>query len=190
MSKKDRYKPLEAWRIITNPSKGITPAIICCNTKYSRNIGMITRLASCYDVKQVWFTGNRVAEDIEQHGRIPREERFKGYEDVELIWHERPLDFFPNATPVAIEVKENAEQLHQFEHPQNPIYIFGQEDGSLPRWVLHHCHRFVVIPTKHCLNISTAVSTILWDRQYKEYLNGKDITDFVTPGTFEKRGYE
>lgn len=187
MSKKDTYKPLEAWRIVTNPKVGITPAIILMNPKFANNVGMVTRLASCYGVKQIWFTGSRVADDIEKHGRIPREERMKGYEDVELIYHERPLDFFPNATPVAIEVRENSELLHQFEHPENPVYIFGPEDGSLPKWSLHKCHRFVIIPTKHCLNLATATSTILWDRQYKQYLNGYD--DFTTPGSFERRGY-
>lgn len=188
MSKKDTYKPLEAWRVVTDPKVGITPALILMNPKFARNVGMVTRLASCYGVKQVWFTGTRVAEDIEKHGRIPREERMKGYEDVDLVYHERPLDFFKEATPIAIEVRQNSELLHQFDHPEKPVYIFGQEDGSLPKWVLHKCHRFVIIPTRHCLNLATATSTILWDRQYKQYMNGDD--SFVTPGSFEHRGYE
>lgn len=190
MSKKDTYKPLEAWRIISNPKTGIIPSILLSNPKFANNVGMVTRLASCYDIRQVWFTGSRVAEDVEKHGRIPREERMKGYEKVDLIHSDRPFDFFKGATPVAVEVRENAEPLHMFEHPENPVYVFGQEDGSIPQALLRHCHRFVIIPTNHCLNLATAVSTLLWDRKLKSYLNGElDITSFVTPGEVENRGF-
>lgn len=190
MSKRDTYKPLEAWRIISAPKAGITPSILLSNPKFANNVGMVTRLASCYDVRQVWFTGTRVAEDVEKHGRIPREERMKGYESVELINSDKPFNFFGNVTPVAVEVRENAEPLHMFEHPENPLYVFGQEDGAIPQALLRHCHRFVIIPTKHCLNLATAVSTLLWDRKYKQYLNGEvDVTDFTTPGITEERGF-
>ena len=46
---------------------------------------------------------------------------------------------------------------------------------------------FVVIPTKHCLNLATAVATMLWDRQYKGWLGG-DRGNLSTPGEFEGRG--
>jgi tRNA(Leu) C34 or U34 (ribose-2'-O)-methylase TrmL len=29
------------------------------------------------------------------------------------------------------------------------------------------CHRFVKIPTKHCLNLANAVATVLYDRHAK-----------------------
>ena len=68
---------------------------------------------------------------------------------------------------MAVEVRENAESLPHFEHPENAVYVFGPEDGSLGRLTLQHCHRFVVLPTKHCLNLATAVSTVLYDREAK-----------------------
>jgi tRNA(Leu) C34 or U34 (ribose-2'-O)-methylase TrmL len=37
---------------------------------------------------------------------------------------------------------------------------------------LRHCHRFVRIPTRHCLNLATAVSTVLYDRHLKRVLAG------------------
>ncbi len=37
----------------------------------------------------------------------------------------------------------------------------------MPPVLLAQCHRFVVIPTRHCLNLATAVSTVLWDRATK-----------------------
>jgi tRNA C32,U32 (ribose-2'-O)-methylase TrmJ len=47
------------------------------------------------------------------------------------------------------------------------LYIFGPEDGSIPQSVLKECHRFVVIPTKHCVNLAAAVYLVLYDRQVK-----------------------
>ena len=59
--------------------------------------------------------------------------------------------------------------------------------ASVSKALLGHCHRFVVIPTRHCLNLATAVATVLWDREYKRWLSGK-AEMLVTPGEYERRG--
>ena len=170
------------------PPHGETPAVALVDPKYPHNVGMVVRLASCYGFRQVWFTGDRVSLNPARGDRLPREERMKGYRDVELVHYEHPFDQFPpGTTPVAVEVRANSEPLHTFEHPENPLYVFGREDGSLPPAVLPHCHRFVVIPTRHCLNLATAVATVLWDRAYKRWLSGEG-EELVTPGEFEQRG--
>ena len=169
---------------------GVTPSIMLYNPKTSINVGMVVRLASAFGVKQVWYTGGRVDAEIRARGRIAREERMKGYKNVDIINYDYPLEQFPKgSTPVAIEVRENSEPLHTFEHPENPIYVFGPEDGSIPSPVLNRCHRFVVIPTRHCLNLATAVTAVMYDRTLKGYLSGSiDMTDFTTPGEYEGRG--
>ena len=169
-----------------SPEHGVAPALVLINPKYDANVAKAIRLASCYGMQQVWWTGNRVT--LDQKRRLPREERMKGYKDVSMIQYDRPFDQFPaNVTPVAIEVRENSENLLQFEHPENPVYVFGPEDGSIDRVLLGHCHRFVVIPTRHCLNLATAIATVLWDRRYKQWMNGEDA-NVMTPGQFEARG--
>lgn len=167
---------------------GTTPSILLVNPKYGHNVGGVLRLASCYGLAQVWHTGNRIEYKSGKKGRVrlPREERMKGYRDVQLINFDYPFEQFQDVTPVAIEVRPNAERLHDFEHPEHPLYVFGPEDGSIDQVFLRHCHRFVVIPTRHCLNLATAVATVLWDRQYKSFLNGEAIK--LTPGEFEQRG--
>lgn len=167
---------------------GKTPAILLANPKYGKNVGMVLRLASCYGLSQVWYTGTRIEYERGKKGkvRLPREERMKGYREVELIGYDYPFDQFKDVTPVAVEVKQNSERLHDFEHPENPLYVFGPEDGSIDPVLLRHCHRFVIIPTRHCLNLATAVATILWDRQYKDFLLGGQSV--FTPGEFEQRG--
>lgn len=163
---------------------GIAPAIGLYNPKHARNVGMVLRLASCYGIKQLWFTGNRVSLNEEKGKRLPREERMKGYKNVELYHFDYLFDCFDSdIVPVAIEVRDNSEPLHTFEHPEKALYVFGPEDGSIPSHYLQHCHRFVVIPTRHCLNLATAVSTVLWDRFVK-----LGEVDYVTPGMYEHRG--
>lgn len=166
---------------------GMAPALALIDPKYANNVGMVVRLASCYGIPQVWFTGDRVREEIEKRGRLPREERMKGYNSTQVIHYDNVFDQFPqDVTPVAIEVRKNSEPLHTFVHPEKPLYVFGPEDGSIPSVLYRHCHRFVVIPTRHCLNLATAVATLLWDRQYKRYLEG--IEEPTTPGDHEGRG--
>ena len=166
---------------------GKTPAIVLLNPKFARNVGVAVRAASCYSFKQVWFTGDRLEQDPHLKKRLPREERMKGYRSVEIIHYDRPFERFPKGvTPVAIEVRANAEPLFSFVHPENPVYIFGPEDGSISGTNLAHCHRFVVIPTKHCLNLAVAIGTVLYDRAQKEWLKTGESP--ITPGEWEQRG--
>lgn len=170
------------------PAHGETPAIALANPKYPHNVGMVVRLASCYGLRQVWFTGDRVSLNPTKGERLPREERMKGYKDVQIIHYENFFDQFSiGVTPVAVEVRANSEHLHSFEHPEKALYVFGPEDGSIPTALLPHCHRFLVIPTRHCLNLATAVATVLWDREYKRWLKG-EVDMPTTPGEYENRG--
>jgi tRNA(Leu) C34 or U34 (ribose-2'-O)-methylase TrmL len=144
------------------------PAIVLWNPKYQHNVGQIVRLASCYGIGQVWSSGDRVP--ITSHDksyRLPREERMRGYADVMLASCERPLDqFAPDTAFVAVEYN-SGENLPEFEHPPNAVYVFGPEDGSLPVQARIKCWRFVHIPTQHCLNLATAVANVLYDRMIK-----------------------
>jgi tRNA(Leu) C34 or U34 (ribose-2'-O)-methylase TrmL len=155
----------------------VAPAIILHYPKYPHNVGQVVRLASCYGIPQVWYSGNRVALDGEQ--RLPREERMRGYQDVTLIRDPDPLarmkeHYGHRICPVAVELRPNSEFLPDFVHPDHPsenehypVYIFGPEDGSLPGPILKECWRFVAIPSFQCLNLATAVATVLYDRMAK-----------------------
>lgn len=146
---------------------GVTPSVALINPKFPHNVGAALRAASCYGARQVWFTGDRVGFGLRGAKRLPREERMKGYRDVELRHYDRIFDQFRDVVPVAVELRPNSESLPQFEHPENALYLFGPEDGSIPQMYLQHCHRFVVIPTRHCVNLAAAVYTVLYDRQCK-----------------------
>ena len=149
---------------------GVTPAVALINPKFPHNVGAALRAASCFGVPQVWFTGDRITLGLKGAKRLPREERMKGYRDVDLRHFDHIFDQYEDdITPVAIELRPNAETLPSFVHPERPLYIFGPEDGSIPQVVLRNCHRFVVIPTKHCVNLAAAVYLVLYDRQVKAF---------------------
>lgn len=151
------------------------PGIIMVNTKYVHNVAAAIRAASCFDVSRLVWTGPRV--DPEGLDRLPREERMKGYKDV--LWsHDKlnkPFELFEHGViPVCVELVENSETLSVFEHPENPVYVFGPEDGGVPQVLRRFCHRFVHIPSNHCLNLACAINVVLYDRKMKRQLQGID----------------
>jgi tRNA(Leu) C34 or U34 (ribose-2'-O)-methylase TrmL len=164
---------------------GRAPAIVLVNPKFPHNVGAAVRAASCYGIEQVWFTGDRVQLAGERRYRLPREERMRGYQEVELRHYDQPFDAFAAAVPVAVELRRNAESLIEFVHPENAVYVFGPEDGSLDRGVLGLCHRFVAIPTRHCTNLAAAVYTVLYDRHAKRVRDGRE-----SPHTVVGRGFD
>lgn len=161
-------EPMSLRKLVgkNHPMIGRTPAVVLVNPKYPRNVGAVVRACSCYGLDQLWYTGDRFS--LDKGERLPREERMKGYAEVEVIQYDMPFDMFDKSIPkIALEVRPGSEPLPQFEHPEQAVYVFGPEDGSIPSQVLAHCHRFVSIPTRHCMNLSAAVYTVLYDRQMK-----------------------
>jgi len=144
---------------------GVPPAVMLTNPKHARNVGAALRACSCFDVRQLWYTGNRVT--MNRKHRLPREERMKGYNDVEVRQYDYVFDQFNGTVPVAVELVPGAVPLTTFEHPENALYVFGPEDGGLERVTLQHCHHFVQIPARHCTNLAAAVYITLYDRMLK-----------------------
>jgi tRNA(Leu) C34 or U34 (ribose-2'-O)-methylase TrmL len=159
--------------------KTCTPAVIMHDPKYPHNVGAAVRACSNFGVGLLMFTGSRVSlePDKKKGYRLPREERMKGYNDVTLINDEYPFNRFPkDVVPVAVEFRENSEPLPYFHHPEKTVYIFGPEDGSIPQVMLRHCQRFVIIHSRHCLNLAAAINVVLCDRVCKQgIVDAKDI---------------
>ena len=157
---------------MTGRAVGRAPAVVLIDPKFPHNVGGALRACSCWGVGQLFWTGDRVTLNVPRGERLPREERMKGYRDVELYRDAAPLERFASGTPVAVELRPSAESLVDFEHPEDAIYVFGPEDGTLPKGILAASHRFIVIPTVHCLNLAAAVNVVLYDRRLKQHLRG------------------
>ena len=106
-----------------------------------------------------------------------------------IILENQPFESFRGAIPLAVELLPGSENLLAFDHPENVIYVFGPEDGTVPRSVRMLCHRRVFIPTKHCTNLGAAIYLVLYDRLIKRYLN--DLEESLPLGDVlaESRGW-
>jgi tRNA(Leu) C34 or U34 (ribose-2'-O)-methylase TrmL len=156
------------------------PAVVLHRVKYPHNLAAAIRACSCFGVETLIWTGSRFA--FAEGERLPREERMKGYSDVKVVDSERPFDMLPaNVNPVCIELLPNAQPMGDFVHPENACYVFGPEDGHVSQVFRRHCHSFVYIPSKHCLNLSAALNVVLYDRAAKMGLE-------MSPGLHEQRG--
>lgn len=161
--------------------------VVLINPKYVRNVGGVLRTCSCLGVDNLVWTGKRV--NPHDYDRLPREERMRGYADVQWAQSERPIDLFAkDVTPVAVEVVENAEPLNDFIHPDRAVYMFGPEDGSIPQVYRGLAHRFIKIPAYHCFNLSVAVGIVLSHRMCQRITMG--LQQPMTVGQAEMRGYE
>jgi tRNA(Leu) C34 or U34 (ribose-2'-O)-methylase TrmL len=172
------------------PPRGRPPAVALIDPKYPHNVGAALRACSCWGVGQLWWTGRRVRLSAARGQRLPREERMKGYRDVQLAVDDRLFDRFArgSVTPVAVELLPASESLVEFEHPADALYVFGPEDGGLPKPVRLLCHRFVAIPTHHCLNLAAAVNVVLYDRRLKRHLAGQEPLGPLREVLHEQRG--
>jgi len=151
-------------------------AVLLIDPKFDHNVGGALRACSVFGTPMLAWTGKRVlspGDGLPRGYRLPREERMKRYEDVAWfrISDDRPIQQFDaGLTPVCVELVDNAEDLTDFVHPEDALYVFGPEDGSVPKGVKHACHRFVRIPSASCLNLSAAVNVLLYDRMRKAKL--------------------
>jgi len=153
-------------------------AVVLIDPKFPHNVGNALRACAVFGAKNLVWTGERVAHPDRWTGsaRLPREERMKAYRNVELGLGdddpERAVSTLAGRgyTPVAVEVRDEAEPLDTFVHPERAVYVFGPEDGTLGRPTLSVCHRFVRIPTvvRTPLNLAAAVNIVLYDRHVKQ----------------------
>lgn len=148
------------------------PAVVLVNPKYPHNVAAAIRACSCFGLETLLWTGSRV--DPTEYSRLPREERMKGYREVQWRRTDRPFDHFAvtrgcgaMTVPVCVEIHEGSVSLHDFVHPRNAVYVFGPEDGGVPQVYRRMCHQFVHIPARHCLNLAAALNVVLYDRSTK-----------------------
>lgn len=133
------------------------------NPKSPSNVGAVMRAAGCYQVDSVIYTGQRYA----------RAAKFNT--DTKQVVERIPLtgtDSFLNelsgeSKMVCIELVEGAQPLPEFIHPDNAMYIFGPEDGSISQEIVDKADAVVYIPTVGCMNLAATVNVVLYDRLAK-----------------------
>lgn len=134
------------------------------NPKSPENMGSILRAAGCYQAQSIRYTGERYArakafytDTKNAHLDIPVSQVSKIFD----------LENDKDLTKVAVELVEGATALPLFVHPDNALYVFGPEDGSIEQDVIDQCDQVVYIPTTGCMNLAATVNVLLYDRLAK-----------------------
>lgn len=133
------------------------------NPKSPSNVGAVMRAAGCYQVDNVLYTGERYAKAA------------KFQTDTKNVAKKIPLtgvaslldELKPETQIVCVELAEGATSLPEFEHPENALYVFGPEDGTITQDVVDKAHHVVYVPTVGCMNLAATVNVLLYDRLAK-----------------------
>ncbi|MEF1199312.1 RNA methyltransferase [Vibrio owensii] len=133
------------------------------NPKSPTNVGAVLRAAGCYDAAQVRYNGTRYSRAVKFQTDTQNSQ-----ERIQLVEME---DLTANVTDdveiVCVELVVGATALPHFTHPENAIYVFGPEDGSLPQEMVDKANHVVYVPTHGCMNLAATVNVVLYDRMAK-----------------------
>ncbi|HDM8168900.1 TPA: RNA methyltransferase [Vibrio harveyi] len=133
------------------------------NPKSPTNVGAVLRAAGCYDAAQVRYNGTRYSRAVKfQTDTQNSQERIQLVEMEDLT-----ANVADNVEIVCVELVVGATALPHFTHPENAIYVFGPEDGSLPQEMVDKAHHVVYVPTHGCMNLAATVNVVLYDRMAK-----------------------
>jgi len=141
------------------------------NPKSPTNIGAVMRAAGCYQVDSVFYTGKRYSNAA------------KFNTDTKNIQAKIPLTPVDNITEcisdkvkiICVDLIEGAIPLPHFEHPEQALYIFGPEDGTIPQTIINKADKVIYVPTIGCMNLAATVNVVLYDRTTK--LNHFELSD-------------
>jgi len=143
------------------------------NPKSPTNVGAVMRASGCFQVKAVFYTGERYDRAIQYNTDTQDAENRIPLKHVGDLLDAVPEDM----KVVCVELVEGATLLPEFEHPEKAFYIFGPEDASIRQKVIDRADEVVYIPTIGCLNLGATVNVVLYDRLSKSDLSiaGDDL---------------
>jgi tRNA(Leu) C34 or U34 (ribose-2'-O)-methylase TrmL len=138
------------------------------NPKSPENVGAVLRAAANYGIDNVFYTGDRYPRAIERKARTVDMSR-KVSMGVKITQKNCLLDDVAEEMKVVcVEFVLNAIPLPEYEHPENALYIFGPEDGSIDQTIIDKADDIIYVPTIGCMNLSASVIVLLYDRLLKE----------------------
>lgn len=123
--------------------------------KHYDNVGTVLRSAN------IW--GAAFVEFIKARFYKQRSDTFKTWRHLPIVECGDLLIPY-SCIPVAVELVDGAKELSTYKHPERALYVFGPEDGSLPKDVIAQCRDVVKMDGKFCANLAVAASLVLYHR--------------------------
>ena len=147
------------------------------NPKSPENVNSVMRAAGNFRVDSVLYTGTRYPRAVKLHPGMVNMSR-KVSQDIPLTAVSCLIDeVAADMKVVCVEFAEGAISLPEYQHPQNAVYVFGPEDGSISQDVIDRADDVVYVPTNGCMNIAATVNVVLYDRLMKSSLLSQNIDD-------------
>lgn len=145
--------------------------VIFNNPKFSVNVGSLVRSVDIFGAKRVIVANNSRVENLNHCSDTAKV--FKKRGEVYNSLQDALNTFDSNVKIIGIELCEGSENLINFEHPEEAVYIFGSEDTGLSKEDMSLCDYIVQIPSDKSwsLNISQASGIIAYDRFAKSSCN-------------------
>lgn len=131
--------------------------------KDPKNLGTLWRSAVCFGATYVFTIGYRFKRESSDTPKSWRKLPCFSYEDFDDFASHRPYD----VPLVGVELADDAKPLESFTHPERALYLLGPEDGSLSSEAQALCQQLVAFRSLYCVNVATAGSIVLYDRQTK-----------------------
>ena len=142
----------------------VTIALI--NPKTVTNVGAVMRAAGCYRVDAVIYSGTR----YDRAAKMQTDTKDRR-QNIPLTGVDDLLAHLPaNAKLVCVELAEGATPLPEYHHPENAMYVFGPEDGTISQAIIDQADAVVYVPTVGCMNLAATVNVVLYDRLAKSGL--------------------
>ena len=167
---------IEQQALSCNVTIGLT------NPKSPSNVGAVMRAAGCYNVDKVLYTGKRYAQAAKFNGSKLNTDTKKARDIIPLLAIDgfdnikEQLANLPKATKIiCVDLVEGATPLPHFQHPEQALYIFGPEDGTISQAVINNADDVVYVPTVGCMNLAASVNVLLYDRLAKSLVNNDQI---------------
>jgi tRNA(Leu) C34 or U34 (ribose-2'-O)-methylase TrmL len=121
------------------------------------------RAAGCYQADEIRYSGNRYDRAVKFHTDTHNAQQTIALNAVDDL----TFGLAAETKIICVELALGATALPNFQHPDNAIYLFGPEDGSLPQSIVDQADEVVYVPTVGCMNLAASVNVLLYDRLAK-----------------------
>lgn len=133
------------------------------NLKTGMNLGTLWRSAFGLGADFIFTIGQRYKHTASDTVKAYRSIPLYAYDNFDEFYKNMPYD----CRLLGVEITEKAKRLETYVHPERAIYLLGAEDHGLTPKAIDKCHQILRFTSERCLNVASAGTVVLYDRQQK-----------------------